>query len=313
MSGRYVSAVLESNLAPPVKFTAAAFASFADEHGGRIRPSMAHVAYLTGAAVRTVQYHATELRALGVLTLVRSPGHKRAAQYRMLLEKLPTRAPFRPPDRQAGLVLDEGESQAPAERVQPGAPIERVQPGAPFSGQRVQPGAPDPYVQEDPPDVHTQDTPAAGPPAKDGRGESAARLPLLEVPDPAHSAHAKCGRICVPKFLHEELKRAIGGRLATRPARLHAFYTATLEALADRPGPIDPRPAVFWRAAFAEAFTTRRAAPRRRAATYTGGASIDCPHAADGGARCATVSACTQRIIEDGRAERAAAARKAAG
>jgi hypothetical protein len=87
-------------------------------------------------------------------------------------------------------------------------------------------------------------------------------LPLLGVtppPKPAkatrnpHTAHAWCGRKCVPHFLHSELLAAIGGPEATAGERLIAFYR---EAMAGIPGDraIPDPPLVFWRRAFAERF-----------------------------------------------------------
>src|SRR6266404_4218030 len=104
MSGRYVSRVLESDLAPDLKFTAAVLASFADDHGRQVRPAIGLVAYLRGIAERQVQYHVKELRHMEILELLKPATQWRPAHYRMRLDRLPARAPYRLPDRQQQLL-----------------------------------------------------------------------------------------------------------------------------------------------------------------------------------------------------------------
>jgi len=265
MSGRYVSRVFESDLAPDVKFTAAVLASFADDDGFQIRPSMPLVAHLRGLQERSVQYHVKELQRMEILEVVRPATQWLPTHYRMRLEKLPTRAPYAPPDRQRSMLEPAGESPPSSEPgVQPTAPLAGVQPNVPgvqWNVSGVQPSAPDPSVDPSVRSVSTHTYGArageAQPESETAEGES--RLPLIVAPtrDPDHAAHAWCGRICVPKFLHKQFKRALGGQVTKRAARMRAFYAETFTTLpADRPiGQVDP--VKFWRAKFAARFETR--------------------------------------------------------
>jgi hypothetical protein len=78
--------------------------------------------------------------------------------------------------------------------------------------------------------------------------------------DPDHAAHAWCGRICVPRFLHKQFKKALGGQVTKRAERMRAFYAETLDAI-PAARPIGEEPVKFWRAAFAARYGG--AAPRR--------------------------------------------------
>ena len=95
MSGRYVSLVFESDLAPDLKFTAAVYASFADDvDGTQIFPSVGDVAHLRGLQERSVQYHVKELQQMEILEVFRPATQWLPTHYRMRLDKLPTRAPY---------------------------------------------------------------------------------------------------------------------------------------------------------------------------------------------------------------------------
>ena len=89
--------VLESALPATLKPTAAALALFADETGHRIFPSVALLAWLLGLSTRVVQRQLSRLRGLGVLdaqtALTGGRGH--AVRYRMDVEALPSREPYK--------------------------------------------------------------------------------------------------------------------------------------------------------------------------------------------------------------------------
>jgi hypothetical protein len=275
MSGRLVSRVLESNLRPDLKFTAVVLASFGDDEGYHIRPAMRHVAHLRGLEERQAKYHVKELRRLEILDIVHPATQWQPTDYRMRVEKLPPRIAYRPPDRQRDL-WPPGESPGPPDSgVQSTAPPSGVQSSVPG----VQPTAPDPSVRS----VSTrtdiarargdaaEHTTAAG--GENRRADNGAAMqpsaPLNELPlvgmvtrDRDHAEHAWCGRVCVPKFLHRAFKRALGGPIVKRPARLKAFYTATIAAI-PAARDIGDEPVRFWRTAFATRFSS--AAPRRGA------------------------------------------------
>jgi hypothetical protein len=120
-------------------------------------------------------------------------------------------------------------------------------------------------------------------------------LPLVgAVPDPDHTAHAWCGRICVPKFLHRSLKQALGGPIKWRAKRLRAFYAETLAAIAAAQ-PIGQEPVKFWRAAFAARFGTPAPAVGRRDIT----GSV-CGHEP----RCDRTQDCINRTLREARETR---------
>jgi hypothetical protein len=72
-----------------------------------------------------------------------------------------------------------------------------------------------------------------------------------------HAAHAWCGRVCVPRFLHNEFVRALNREDAD--ARLLEFYPRWLETFEAEP--VTEQPAKFWRAAYEKAagYLTRAA------------------------------------------------------
>jgi hypothetical protein len=292
MSGRSVSRVLESALAPDLKFTAAVFASFADDDGF-MHPSIGHVAYLRGLEARRVQYHVKELRAMAVFELVRPATQWHATSYRIAFEKLPGRAPYKPPERQRWLLGALPDNPG----VHSGAPP----PGVHSTAAGVHPSAPDP---SDDPSVHTR-TARARESAVLSEVQPAApletRLPLLPVwRDPGHRAHTWCVRICVPKFLHKQFKDALGGPVTKKPERLRAFYAETIAAIPST-WDIGDEPVKFWRGAFARRFgrVTVEDDRRRRPGDIpcTSGCHHDPPCTG-------SFTDCIARTIAEGRAKR---------
>lgn len=302
MSGRAVSAVLASGLSPDVKFTAAVLASFAQDDGSRIWPSMGEVAHLRGISERAVQYHVKELRRMEILELVKPATQWFPAQYWMRLDRLPPRAAYTPPERQPYLLGPPGESPGESDSgVKSTAPLPGVKPSAPG----VKPTSPDPSQD---PSLRTHTAGAREADRDSGvkptspltaplPGES--RLPLIVAPtrDPDHAAHAWCGRICVPKFLHKEFKRALGGQVTKRAGRMRTFYADVLDAV-PAARPIGAEPVKFWRSAFAAKYggAVPRAVTRHEGAT----GSMACDHEP----RCTTYHACIDRTLADGRAAR---------
>lgn len=65
-----------------------------------------------------------------------------------------------------------------------------------------------------------------------------------------HRAHAFCGRVCVPSFLHDEFRRKLPADETTNEAELVAFYLRTEKADAGKPIAADA--IVYWREKFRE-------------------------------------------------------------
>lgn len=101
-----------------------------------------------------------------------------------------------------------------------------------------------------------------------------------------HRAHAACGRICVPAFLHRQFKDALGGDEEAADIKLRAWYLATLDSLPET-DVLPTEAAKFWRPRFDAAFVTlpapaplrpvpsgrTGAAPAGKYAAVTGGLS----------------------------------------
>jgi hypothetical protein len=117
------------------------------------------------------------------------------------------------------------------------------------------------------------------------------------VRDPDHDAHAWCGRICVPKFLHKQFKKALGGPVKYRPKRMRAFYFETLTAIPSAK-PIGEEPVKFWRGAFAMRFSG--VTPKKGPTAGISGSV--CPHVP----MCSRTSDCIARILAEGRARKEA-------
>jgi hypothetical protein len=138
MSGRLVTAVLESALKPALKPVAVALASVARDDGSRLFPSVAHVAWLLGRSLRPVQEHLAALRTLGVLVVVRPASPHRATVYRFNVRALPSRAPWNarqpglPFVRRDGMTIDPVLVDRPTRsETLPAAPLETL-PAAPL-------------------------------------------------------------------------------------------------------------------------------------------------------------------------------------
>lgn len=68
-----------------------------------------------------------------------------------------------------------------------------------------------------------------------------------------HIAHAACGRICVPAFLHREFVGALGGREDIADERLRGWYDGVFDAL-DPETPVESDAPKFWRPRFQSTF-----------------------------------------------------------
>lgn len=88
-----------------------------------------------------------------------------------------------------------------------------------------------------------------------------------------HLAHAACGRVCVPAFLHREFVRALGGHEDASDGRLRDWYTAVLGAL-DEELPVESDAPKFWRPRFQGTFIK----PGGVAAVYASREAWVCPH-----------------------------------
>lgn len=89
MSGRLVSAVLESALPAWLKIYAASFASFAADDGSRVYPTVARIARMATRSVRQTKRAVRELRRLGVLETIAPSGRNTATRYLFHGERLP--------------------------------------------------------------------------------------------------------------------------------------------------------------------------------------------------------------------------------
>ena len=278
MSGPYVSRVLGSDLPMHLLKTAAALASFADENGERIQPSMPELARVTKQSVRTVQNHMAFFRDMEILVEADAATQHRPATYRMDLDKLPPPRFGRSPEVQLVAPLNLPE-------VQPVAPLEspEVQPVAPLavpSTEYVRTSSSTDYIR-----TNEKITNTHTPRGREGRIDriqqvvaapdeplEPGRLPLVgAVPPPrcAHPyAHAWCdGRVHVPKGLHfeflDQLDTRPGESKEDKAGRLIAFY-ASVNAALPPDQPIGENPFKFWRTRFEVAFASPPA-PRHTA------------------------------------------------
>jgi len=125
------------------------------------------------------------------------------------------------------------------------------------------------------------------------------------VPPPActNQAHAWHGRVCVPKDLHFEFLRRMGGPLDEIPhrkaGRLVAFYAATLASIPTTDS-IGDEAYKFWRTRFAGAFLSVGEATTTPSTRRLERSGSICPHAP----RCETRHACVDRTLTEARAER---------
>lgn len=89
MSGRLVSAVLDSALAAWLKPYAMAYASFGKDDGSNVYPSTRRIARDMGKSERQIQNAASALRRLRVLKLEQASAPHRAARYLFDVSALP--------------------------------------------------------------------------------------------------------------------------------------------------------------------------------------------------------------------------------
>lgn len=116
-----------------------------------------------------------------------------------------------------------------------------------------------------------------------------------------HRSHASCGRVCVPAFIHDELKRQLGGDEAESEVRLRAFYTKVHDAWSDD-GPhakdIPGDAPAFWRSQFAISFNpngTKSAGKSRAEAERIHKLRMGCRHTP----KCASYSDCIDAIQQE--------------
>lgn len=248
MSGRYVSRVLESDLPAHLSKTAEALATFADDDGHKIKPSIAYVAWLTKQSERTVQNHMAALRKMEILVERIPATQRRPAVYWMDLAKLPRRPAFRLPEVQLVAPLDLPSG------VQPVAPLTAR--GATLAARGATAVAPDPSFDPKNVQTHTacaRETPEVQPAAP----LEAPTLPLIGQTPPPRCAHPNkhfwCeGRVHVPKDLHfeffEKLGTLDGESPATKTGRLIAFYARTMQHLS--PSATIGDSYAFWKGAY---------------------------------------------------------------
>jgi len=89
VSGRLVSAVFDSALPGWLKPYGAALASFADDEGFRVYPSIKRIARMVVRSERQAQRAVTELRRLHILEVLAPSGRATATRYRFHAERLP--------------------------------------------------------------------------------------------------------------------------------------------------------------------------------------------------------------------------------
>lgn len=94
MSGRLAGLVWESDLPRRLMPCAAVLAGFAKDDGSSVYPSMARLAWSLKRSERQTQSLVSELRALGVLHVVRPPAFNRPTVYRFDETALPQRPAF---------------------------------------------------------------------------------------------------------------------------------------------------------------------------------------------------------------------------
>ncbi len=80
-----------------------ALADCADDGGRSVRPSVAFLAWKVNLTERQVRRILADLRVRGVLVVVRPAGQHRPVEYRLRLDVLPAKPPFRSTDKMSGL------------------------------------------------------------------------------------------------------------------------------------------------------------------------------------------------------------------
>ena len=104
MSVSLMSAVWKAELPPTVKSVALALADHGNDEGYRVYPSVGLIAWKTGLSTRAVQRAIAWLVASGVLEpLSGQGGGATSVRYRMHVERLPQRLPYRTPVIESGV------------------------------------------------------------------------------------------------------------------------------------------------------------------------------------------------------------------
>ena len=91
MSGKLVGALLERDLPPHEMLIGVAYAQHGNDRGGAIFPSIGLIAWETGRSPRTVQRVTRSFEERGLLVKVRSAAGRRANEYRMDVEAIPSK------------------------------------------------------------------------------------------------------------------------------------------------------------------------------------------------------------------------------
>jgi hypothetical protein len=135
MSGYLAGKVWRSALDKEYKPICAAIADCGDDDGRGIYPSIAYIAWLTGASERTVQYGFKHLREIGALEIIanKAGGRGNIPIYHLLIEKLPQRPQWKKGATddtllEKGAIHDAKGCNPRPERVQPVAPDPSVEP-----------------------------------------------------------------------------------------------------------------------------------------------------------------------------------------
>jgi len=97
VSIKLVARVWELALPRPEQLVLLAVADHARDDGTKVYPSIAHLAWKTGYSDRQVQRAMSSLRRRGVLAIVSPGGGERATEYRLHLEVLAEKPPYRSP------------------------------------------------------------------------------------------------------------------------------------------------------------------------------------------------------------------------
>lgn len=128
MSGRLVTAVLESALRPSLKPTATTLASLARDDGTRLFPSVAYLAWLRGKSARVIQQDLAALRTARVLVVERPAAPDRPTVYRFDASALPVRGSWNALQPPLPFVARDGMALDPVD-IDPGVhvSVERVQ------------------------------------------------------------------------------------------------------------------------------------------------------------------------------------------
>lgn len=94
MSVEQISLVWKSGLCGNELTIGLALADHADDDGGKVFPSKAHLAWKTGMSERTVQRYLREFRSKGYIEVIRDATQHRPTEYRLIAINLPAKLSF---------------------------------------------------------------------------------------------------------------------------------------------------------------------------------------------------------------------------